>query len=129
MSAGMVDDKSTDGSDDEAAPDHHKGLGEKLQRAEHAVEASFKDTVARVENRMILAGEAETSGSPEVNFASALEVAINPPHADDSDEGDHKATDQAEAQVASDGDLVAGDDNLLERPADQAASGANEQPA
>jgi hypothetical protein len=85
----MADDKSAEGSDDEAAPEHHEGLGEKLHRAEHAVEESFKDTVARVENRIIVAGEAETSASPEVNFASALEVVINPPHeVEPDDSGD-----------------------------------------
>ena len=84
--ADMADEKETPADDDEAAPDHKEGLGDKLSHAEHRVEEAFKDTVARVENRVILAGEAETSGSPEVNLASALEVAINPPHVDEDED-------------------------------------------
>ena len=87
----MTDDTETPGdSEDRTDPKH--GLGEKLHHAEHRVEEALKDTVARVENRMILAGEAETSASPEVNLASALEVAINPPHeADEASKADAAA--------------------------------------
>ncbi|MFY9615209.1 MAG: hypothetical protein WAT58_07385 [Candidatus Dormiibacterota bacterium] len=105
----MADDKSAEGPDDETAPEHHEGLGGKLHRAEHAVEQSFKDTVARVENRIIVAGEAETSASPEVNLASALEVVINPPHADESDDSDDQAaTDKAGADPADSPDVPSG---------------------
>ena len=72
--------------------EHGHGLGDRLHDAEHRVEEALRDTVARVENRMILAGEAETSASPEVNLASALEVAINPPQEpDEATEGDAAA--------------------------------------
>ena len=54
-----------------------------LRRAEHRVEEALKDVVAKVENRVMLAGEAaDESTSSEVNILSALEVAIHPPHDD-----------------------------------------------
>lgn len=77
---------------EEASAAPKEGFGERLHHAEHSVEDALKDAVARVENRMIQAGEAETSASPEVNFASAIEVALNPPHAED-DEGDEGTAD------------------------------------
>lgn len=87
----MTEDAEPPGGSEDR-PEHKEGLGEKLHHAEHRVEEAIKDTVARVENRMILAGEAETSVSPEVNLASALEVAINPPHeADEATEADAAA--------------------------------------
>jgi hypothetical protein len=98
----MADEETP--TDDKAHDDDEKeGLGDKLHHAEHRVEEAFKDTVARVENRVILAGEAETSASPEVNLASALEVAINPP----------EAPDEAEAEKP---------ENAIESPKDATAS-------
>jgi hypothetical protein len=66
--------------DDKPAEHEHEGLGERLHDAEEAVEDAVKDTVARIENRVILASEAaDLSGSSEVNLLSAMEVAIDPP--------------------------------------------------
>jgi hypothetical protein len=76
----------------EEPSEHRESFGERFHHAEERVEDAFKDTVARVENRMILAGEAETSASPEVNLAAALDVAISPPGVpDDAETGEPKS--------------------------------------
>jgi hypothetical protein len=97
----MADHDTPESAEDEPEAAHHEGVGGRLHHAEHSVEEALRDAVARVENRVIQAGEAETSASPEVNFASAIEVALNPPHATADDDEPDPATAEAPAPGAT----------------------------
>ncbi len=98
----MADDESTEDPGGDDAEGAKESLGEKLHHAEHSVEQKLKDTLTAAEIRMIQAGEAETSGSPEVNFASAIEVALNPPHIDQDDDPEDGAAPKKKAPNPAD---------------------------